>query len=380
VEEESDDEGVFDGASAWEAEKPTQTLTQSSLPRVEYINTNLNIINNINNNNNSSKKTNGTDRMEDSNNLPSARGDLSNVKIFDSHMTPPNTVVKKNIEELPPSDLVKPEPLEEVEIPPEEEEQVKPEEEKLETEEDRMKRREREKEREFESLIYPTVIEGEFDSRPVLHEMQQSCLEMLQVVYYQLFTKSASFEKVLRAHRKLKQVLPFQAPSSSSILHSLEEVNDDLFDESKFKLVIKEKISSRKLQKQKNKKVRYKIKALPFPLGDKKNLTIGRDLTNYISIGDSGISRTHARLEWDTHKLIYVDTGSSFGSKLNGETLHRSPIKVGDHIQIGRSVITVRRNDWIGDEEGREDCVGSSRLDLIDRMPLPENSSTCTIS
>jgi len=320
--------------------------------------------------------------MEDlNNNLPSARGDLSNVKIFDSHMTPPNTVVKKSIEILHPPDLVKPELLEEVESPPEEEEEEeekKQEEEKLDTEEDRMKRREREKEREFESLIYPTVVEGEFDSRPVLHEMQQCCLEMLQVLYYQSFTKTASFEKVSRTHRKLKQVLPHQAPSSS-ILHSLEEVNDDFFDESKFKLVIKEKISSRKLQKQKNKKVRYRIKALPFPL-DKKNLTIGRDLSNYISIGDSGISRTHGRLEWETHKLLYVDIGSSFGSKLNGEPLHRSPIKAGDHIQIGRSVITIRRNDWVGDEEGREDCVGSSRLDLIDRMPLPENSSTCTIS
>jgi len=86
-------------------------------------------------------------------------------------------------------------------------------------------------------------------------------------------------------------------------------------------------------------------------------------LGNYISIGDSGISRTHGRFEWDTRELVYVDVGSSFGSKLNGEIVHRSPIHIGDHIQVGRSVISLRPRDWVGEEEGREDCMGSSLLD-----------------
>jgi len=214
-------------------------------------------------------------------------------------------------------------------------------------------------------------VEGEYESKAVLVQMQDCCLELLQHGYYNKFIKSDIFEKVLKSQRKVSLKATYESKDTDP-----PEIEG--FDETKFKLVIKEKISSRKLQKQKNKKIRYKLKAVPFP-SDKTMITVGRDLSNYISIGDSGISRVHGRFEWDTHQLIYIDIGSSFGSKLNGEVVHRASINVGDHIQIGRSVISLRDKSWIGDEEGRDDCVGSSRIDANTNLPEFESGS-CIIS
>jgi len=122
------------------------------------------------------------------------------------------------------------------------------------------------------------------------------------------------------------------------------------------------------------------MKAYAFP-SDKTVITLGRDLNNYISIGDSGISRTHGRFEWDTRELMYVDVGSSFGSKLNGDIVHRSRVNVGDHIQVGRSVISLRPRDWVGEEEGREDCMGSSSLEAQNRTKSDlDDTSKCIIS
>eukprot|EP01102_Stenamoeba_stenopodia_P004211 TRINITY_DN1443_c0_g1_i2.p1 TRINITY_DN1443_c0_g1~~TRINITY_DN1443_c0_g1_i2.p1 ORF type:complete len:438 (+),score=109.82 TRINITY_DN1443_c0_g1_i2:212-1525(+) len=74
---------------------------------------------------------------------------------------------------------------------------------------------------------------------------------------------------------------------------------------------------------------KYKIKP------GKKKLTVGRASNSDIKIADSRSSRNHAAIEFKGKVPVYLDFGSSHGSKVNGVKVSKLPLKPGDVIKIG---------------------------------------------
>jgi hypothetical protein len=67
-------------------------------------------------------------------------------------------------------------------------------------------------------------------------------------------------------------------------------------------------------------------------------LSIGREAGNDIVLGESGVSRHHARLIAQGDGWVAVDLGSSNGMFVNGERVTRRPLAPGDQLRIGKHV------------------------------------------
>lgn len=82
-----------------------------------------------------------------------------------------------------------------------------------------------------------------------------------------------------------------------------------------------------------------------FPLeGDE--FSIGRDVSNKISINDGEISRKHARLIWQGEGYRLEDFGSTNGTFVNGQRLSGSTaLKVGDIVALGENVTLFYESD-----------------------------------
>lgn len=108
---------------------------------------------------------------------------------------------------------------------------------------------------------------------------------------------------------------------------------------------------------------KQKTKLFNFPAA-KTVLTIGRASSNDITISDSGISRTHCRVDWtpssenEAGDCILVDMGSTFGTKLNGKAVQRARLRVGDVITVGKSTsVTLVTRDMVKGQ--KPSCVVS---------------------
>lgn len=65
-------------------------------------------------------------------------------------------------------------------------------------------------------------------------------------------------------------------------------------------------------------------------------ITIGRDRANTICLPERNVSRRHVRLLRDNGHLVVEDTGSSFGTQVNGSRIDaRAVLRVGDSLRIG---------------------------------------------
>lgn len=72
----------------------------------------------------------------------------------------------------------------------------------------------------------------------------------------------------------------------------------------------------------------------------KSEITVGRGQTNDIVIDDAKISRSHARFEFEEGgEVRVVDTGSTYGVRVNGVKVNEAIIRPGDVIQMGESQI-----------------------------------------
>jgi len=76
-------------------------------------------------------------------------------------------------------------------------------------------------------------------------------------------------------------------------------------------------------------------------------VTVGRDLKNLICLTDLEISRTHCQIAFEDGRIFLVDLKSSNGTAVNGKMVTRVAIKVGDHIQLGQTVMTVMASSSI---------------------------------
>ena len=67
----------------------------------------------------------------------------------------------------------------------------------------------------------------------------------------------------------------------------------------------------------------------------KASISLGRNTTNDIVLGDSKASRNHARLDCGLSGCVLVDLGSGNGTRVNGTRVERATLAPGDVITIG---------------------------------------------
>ncbi|MBT5020535.1 MAG: FHA domain-containing protein, partial [Planctomicrobium sp.] len=68
-------------------------------------------------------------------------------------------------------------------------------------------------------------------------------------------------------------------------------------------------------------------------------LSIGRGVHNDSRILDTEMSRQHADFTFENDRWLIVDKNSSNGTFVNGKQVESSPLKQGDQIQLGRSIL-----------------------------------------
>ncbi|MCU1469165.1 MAG: Phosphopeptide-binding protein [Glaciihabitans sp.] len=74
----------------------------------------------------------------------------------------------------------------------------------------------------------------------------------------------------------------------------------------------------------------------------KSRTIIGRGSDADITVDDTGISRKHVEILWDGTRGQVNDLGSTNGSKLNGNPVHKAPLEPDSLIEIGRTRILFR--------------------------------------
>ena len=74
---------------------------------------------------------------------------------------------------------------------------------------------------------------------------------------------------------------------------------------------------------------------------DGTELTIGRAADNDLVLPDGRVSRHHARLIGRRGTLVYIDLGSTNGSRVNGVTVGELVLGEGDRIELGDSRLEV---------------------------------------
>ena len=74
---------------------------------------------------------------------------------------------------------------------------------------------------------------------------------------------------------------------------------------------------------------------------DGTDLTIGRAADNDLVLADGRVSRHHGRLTGRRGTLVYLDLGSTNGSRVNGVVVGELVLGAGDRLELGDSVIVV---------------------------------------
>lgn len=77
----------------------------------------------------------------------------------------------------------------------------------------------------------------------------------------------------------------------------------------------------------------------PLSIG---STVIGRGDQANLRLPDVGISRRHARLDYDGAQVVLTDLGSTNGSMVNGQRISAVALSPGDMIQIGTTTLTFR--------------------------------------
>jgi pSer/pThr/pTyr-binding forkhead associated (FHA) protein len=68
-------------------------------------------------------------------------------------------------------------------------------------------------------------------------------------------------------------------------------------------------------------------------------IVIGRDPTCDLCLEDTSVSRRHARVDLESGQWVVTDLQSSNGVKVNGVRVNTQPLKSGDEITLGDSVL-----------------------------------------
>jgi len=76
---------------------------------------------------------------------------------------------------------------------------------------------------------------------------------------------------------------------------------------------------------------------------EKQKITLGRGLDVDLTINDRLASRLHCTIEYKDGEWHIHDLNSRNGTSLNGEPIKTAPLKAGDRIGIGETIITFER-------------------------------------
>jgi pSer/pThr/pTyr-binding forkhead associated (FHA) protein len=68
---------------------------------------------------------------------------------------------------------------------------------------------------------------------------------------------------------------------------------------------------------------------------------IGRSPAHHLQLADKAVSRDHAAISWEDDGYMIEDLQTTNGTKVNGTRVRSSPLKHGDTIQIGKTLITL---------------------------------------
>jgi hypothetical protein len=69
---------------------------------------------------------------------------------------------------------------------------------------------------------------------------------------------------------------------------------------------------------------------------------IGRGEGAQVRLADVGISRQHARLDYDGNRMVLTDLGSTNGTTVNGNRITATALQHGDVVQLGTTTLTFR--------------------------------------
>ncbi len=97
-------------------------------------------------------------------------------------------------------------------------------------------------------------------------------------------------------------------------------------------------------------------------------VALGRDHSNAVRLNDTEVSRRHAELRLDDEQYRVVDLGSANGTFINGHMVDQAPLRAGDRLQLGQTVMLYNE----GALAGRRDLT--ARVDLLSKSS-PEDRS-----
>jgi pSer/pThr/pTyr-binding forkhead associated (FHA) protein len=69
---------------------------------------------------------------------------------------------------------------------------------------------------------------------------------------------------------------------------------------------------------------------------------IGRGDQANLRLPDVGISRRHARIDFDGGQVVLTDLGSTNGTSVNGQRVSAVALNPGDMVQLGTTTLTFR--------------------------------------
>lgn len=110
-------------------------------------------------------------------------------------------------------------------------------------------------------------------------------------------------------------------------------------------------------------------------------LTIGRDKTRHIVLASKAVSRHHGSLLSSGGKVLYIDEGSSNGSRVDGQTV-TSPVALSNRsmVQIGEYVMTLQLQKSAAPESVAEPAEALAESAEPTAAPTPVASTEDTLS
>ncbi len=114
-----------------------------------------------------------------------------------------------------------------------------------------------------------------------------------------------------------------------------------------------------------------------FPLGENKEIIIGRSSDLDMVLVEDMVSRRHARIACSDLDITIEDLGSTNGTFVNGEKIKRAMLKEGDRVLIGTSILKVVVSDASNGSMRRQNTdtrnsPGKTMSGAIDEIPLPD--------
>ena len=116
-----------------------------------------------------------------------------------------------------------------------------------------------------------------------------------------------------------------------------------------------------------------------FPLGDAKEIVVGRSSDLDMVLVEDMVSRRHARIACTDQQIVIEDLGSTNGTFVNGEKIKRATLKEGDRVLIGTSILKVVSTDPSATPQRPREDMHSGRSGQtktmsgsIEEIPLPD--------